>query len=703
MSIRVGVDVGGTFTKAVACAAETGEVLARSIVPTTHQATAGVAEGAIRALADVAADVGARELGRIELVAHSTTQAVNALLEGDTSIVGVLGLGRRPDVKRARRRTAVGEVRLAPGRRLATRHNFVDVTDGLDRARIVRAIQELVDEGAEVVCISEAFGVEDARGEWLALEAAEDLGVPACAGHELTGLYGLEMRTVTGALNASILPTALRTARMVEEAVERDLPGVPLLVMRGDGGAVGLGTMMRHPLLTAFSGPAASVAGALRHVAVHEGVVVEVGGTSTNVSTIRRGRPVLSYIRVLDHVTCVRSVDVRVVGVAGGSLLRIARKRGRARLMDVGPRSAHIAGLPYACFSSREELRDATPALIAPRPGDPAEYLVLETPAGRRIATTLTCAANALGEVPSTSYARGAADAARAAFEIAARWLGTDAISLARATLDAAAGKVARAVGEAAAEQGLADPQIVGLGGGAGALIPALGTAMGWPWTIPREAEVISSVGDALSLVRVEVERTLPRATAEAVADVHREAEEAAISAGAAPHSIQVESEAVPERGALRVTAYGSAAMESSDAVGRGSDNGESAHDAGRRALGPAARQVATNGFYSVFVDGTTGERAFAVVDRRGAVVVEGRGTILTGTGAEVAAAVEQRVHSLVRHFGPIAVAPALRIVRGARVIDLTLISAPDAALQAALAECALAHDEPVVALLSRD
>jgi N-methylhydantoinase A len=700
MAVRVGVDVGGTFTKAVACAAGTGEVVARAIVPTTHHAAGGVAEGAVRALREVAADVVARELGPIQLVAHSTTQAVNALLEGDTSVVGVLGIGRRPDLKRARRRTAVGEVRLAPGRTLSTRHAFIDASDGLDRPRVVRAVQELLDAGAEVLCISEAFGVEDARGEWLALDVAEDLGVPACAGHELTGLYGLEMRTVTGALNASILPTALRTARMVEEAVARDLPGVPLLVMRGDGGAVGLETMKRHPLLTAFSGPAASVAGALRHVAVHEGVVVEVGGTSTNISTIRGGRPVLSYIRVLDHVTCVRSVDVRVVGVAGGSLLRIGKRLGRSKLADVGPRSAHIAGLSYACFTPREELEGATPSLISPRPGDPAEYLVLETRSGRRIALTLTCAANALEEVSSGAYATGDPAAARDAFEIAARWLGTDMTALARATLATAAGKVARAVSEAAAEQGLAHPQIVGLGGGAGALIPELGRAVGWPWTIPNEAEVISSVGDALSLVRIEVERTLPRATAEAVADLHREAEEAVLDAGAAPHSIQVESEAVPERGALRVTAFGSAALESSDSTfGQDVDPEDSA----RRVLGPDARRAASNGFYSVFVDDTGGRRSFAVVDRQGAIVVEGRGRILTGTGAEVAAAVEQSVPALVRHFGPVTVAPALRIVRGARVVDLTLISSPDAALQAALAECALAHDEPVVALLSRD
>ncbi|MDQ4065490.1 MAG: methylhydantoinase [Actinomycetota bacterium] len=699
MSVRLVVDVGGTFTKAVACSSQTGEVVASAIVPTTHHAPDGVAEGVVHALSDVAGDVAARELGPIELVAHSTTQAVNALLEGDTSTVGVIGIGRRPDVKRARRRTAVGNVRLAPGRSLATKNYFIDATSGIDRAQVVDAIQSLTADGAEVLCISEAFGVEDARGEWLALEVAADLGIPACAGHELTGLYGLEMRTVTGAVNASILPTALRTARTVEETVARDMPGVPLLVMRGDGGAVGINTMKKHPIFTAFSGPAASVAGALRHVAVHEGVVVEVGGTSTNISTIRNGRPVLSYIRVLDHVTCVRSVDVRVVGIAGGSLLRIARRRSRPRLDDVGPRSAHIAGLPYACFVPAAELDGATPALISPRPGDPSEYLVLETTSGRRVAVTLTCAANAVGDIAPGSYANGDRDAAVRAFEIVGAWMRTDGIAIARAALDVAARKIAAAVDDAAAEQKLADPQLVGLGGGSGALLPPVGRVLGWPWTIPEHAEVISSIGDALSLVRVEVERTLARPTAEAVADLHREAEEAALRAGAAPRSIQLESEAVPERGALRVTAFGSAALESSPELAIEDDRRA---DVARRVLGDSAREVASSTFYGVYVDGSPREAAFVVVDRLGAVVFEGNGTIVTGTGAEVAAAIDSQVPALVRHYGPIAVSPAIRVLRGARAIDLSLISDPAGALQAALAECALAHEEQVVALITR-
>lgn len=698
MSVRIGVDVGGTFTKAVACNCPTGEVVARAVVPTTHAGPGGVADGVVQALGEVAAEVRARDLGPIQLVAHSTTQAVNALLEGDTSIVGVLGIGRRPDLKRARRRTAIGEVRLAPGHSLATRHAFIDATDGIDRRSVERAIQELLDNGAEVLCVSEAFGVEDAGGERLAVEVAREMGLPAGAGHELTGLYGLEMRTVTAALNASILPKALHTAHMVEKAVGHDAPQVPLLVMRGDGGAVGLDSMKRHPLLTAFSGPAGSVAGALHRASVRDGVVVEVGGTSTNVSAIKGGRPVLSYVRVQDHVTCVRSLDVRVVGVAGGSLLRVGRRLGQGRLADVGPRSAHIAGLSYSCFSSRDELEGATPLLVSPRPGDPNDYLVLETTSGRHVALTLTCAANALGEVADASYAVGNSSAALHAFRIAADWLGTDALDLARAALEAATRKVTQVVTEAGREHKLASPELVGLGGGAGALMPAIARATGWGWRIPCEAEVISSIGDALSLVRVEFERTMPRPNPEAIADLHREAQERALDAGADPQSIHVESEAIPDRGALRVTAFGAVSLEA-DGI---PDKPACTQDVILGSVGESATEVPSNEFYSVFAEGNRDGGRFVVIDRLGAIAAQGRGTILAGPGKEVACALEERIPALVRHFGLIGVAPAVRILRGAGLIDLSLLSSADAVLEAALAECALGYEENVVALLSR-
>jgi N-methylhydantoinase A/oxoprolinase/acetone carboxylase beta subunit len=675
-------------------------VVARSIVPTSHGAVNGLAQGVVEALASTAQQVEAGGLGPIQLVSHSTTQAVNALLEGDTAIVGILGIGRKPDLKKARSRTAVGEIRLAPGRRLVTRHSFIDATDGLSEERVRTVLHELVEDGAEVVCVSEAFGVEDARGEWLALEVAEDLGVPACAGNELTGLYGLEMRTVTSAINASILPAAVRTARFVAEAVEKDAPGVPLLVMRGDGGAVDLSTMERHPILTAFSGPAASVAGALRHLSVADGVVVEVGGTSTNVSTIQRGRPVLSYIRVLDHVTSVRSIDVRVVGVAGGSLIRVRRRLGRVNVADVGPRSAHIAGLPYACFADADELLHAEPRLIAPRPGDPDEYLILETPEGRRLALTVTCAANALDSVPTDAYARADGEAARRAFEAAAKWMGCDWRTLAQKVVDAAANKIAGVIYETMREHDLDNPEVVGLGGGAGALVPTAARSLNLEWQIPPDAEVISSVGDALSMVRVEIEKTLVNPDGAAIESLHRSAEEAAIKAGASAPTIQVESQAVPERGALRVVAYGSLALEVTKNHEQVDAQGE--QRIATRTLAAPATFIGRTSSYSVYAsDGRS--RRILVIDRTGSVVVDVIGTALSGTGAEVAAALEERVPARTRYFGPLMVAPAVRIIRGSRLTDLTLISRPEEALQAAATECSLANEGPVIALLSRD
>ena len=79
----------------------------------------------------------------------------------------------------------------------------------------------------------------------------------------------------------------------------------------------------------------------------------------------------------------------------------------------VGPRSAHIAGLPYACFSDAALLEGAKPVTIVPRPGDPDDYLVLERRDGTRVAVTLTCAANALSVPHPGDYCWASPAAAR--------------------------------------------------------------------------------------------------------------------------------------------------------------------------------------------------------------------------------------------------------------------------------------------------
>jgi N-methylhydantoinase A/oxoprolinase/acetone carboxylase beta subunit len=616
--------------------------------------------------------------------------------------VGIVGIGGGHDARRARSRTKVGTIAIAPGRELRTRHRFIDIELGPIAAQAEAAVDELVADGAQAIVASESFGVDDVAGERIVLDVARARGIPACAGHEMTGIYGLELRTVTAALNASILPTALRAAHAVETAAAARVPDVPLLVMRGDGGAASLDAMGSRPLLTAFSGPAASVAGALHHLALTDALIVEVGGTSTNVSVVKGGRPILSYVRVLRHLTSVRSLDVRVAAVAGGSLLRAGRKLGRRAVVGVGPRSAHIAGLAYSAFAGRS-LADAQVTQVAPRTGDPADYLVLETPDGARVAPTLTCAANALGRVPAGTAATAThPEAARAAFELLGSWLRTSGEAVAARTLDLAADPVVRIAREMLAEHEVVPQVVVGLGGGAGALVPAVADALGVPWEIPADAEVISSIGDALSMIRVEVERAIVDGSAEGVAQVVREAEAGAVAAGASPASLQIETVSLPERSTMRAVALGSVALEgaATDIVAD-----DVRRDAAVAVTGPGPATIASDAFYSVFtadVGGDDAERPVAVVDRWGAIAWSGACRPISGTGTELAADLPALIERRSRRVGPVTVAPSLVLLRGARLIDLGLFSAVPALVEAAVEECRIAGAEPVIALVAR-
>src|SRR5947208_3633251 len=386
MGVRVGVDVGGTFTKAVALDGD-ARVVARAVLPTTHSHPDGVAAGIVEVVGNVAAAlVDSGGAGSIELVTHSTTQAVNALLEGDVVPVGIVGMATAPHVGKARKRTALARIDLTDNRVLRTVHEFIDTTGGFDPESARAAVGRLRSAGIGALCVAEAFAPDDTSNEAAVAALAAEAGIPATTSTELSGLYGLELRTLTGALNASILPIALRTAEVVQAGVASVGVSAPVMVMRGDGGATDLAGFRRAPALTLYSGPAASVAGALRTGAIGDAVIVEVGGTSSNVAAIKGGRPVLAYVQVGRHSTAVRALDVRVAGVAGGSMLR-ARKR---RVFGVGPRSAHIAGLAYACFGSAADYAGAEAVTIAPKPGDPDDYLVLRLIDGRNVALTNT-------------------------------------------------------------------------------------------------------------------------------------------------------------------------------------------------------------------------------------------------------------------------------------------------------------------------
>ena len=105
------------------------------------------------------------------------------------------------------------------------------------------------------------------------------------------------------------------------------------------------------------------------------------------------------YGEIGGHKTYLSSLDVRTLGVAGGSMIRVED----GKITDVGPRSVHIAGLPYEIFSPK--LESPRLELVAPLKDDERSFAVVTGADGRKVSLTLAGAANLLGSVPEGDYA----------------------------------------------------------------------------------------------------------------------------------------------------------------------------------------------------------------------------------------------------------------------------------------------------------
>jgi N-methylhydantoinase A/oxoprolinase/acetone carboxylase beta subunit len=709
--VRIGIDVGGTFTKAVLLDNDTHEIIGQAVVPTTHTAEAGVAAGVIDAFRRVldSARVTATE---VVFIAHSTTQATNALLEGDVATVGVIGMGRGAVESRlARNQTVIGDIELSAGRVISSTHAFLR-SDELGAGAVRAAVEGLRAQGARVIVASDAFSVDDARAEEQVMAAAGEVGLPATGGHEISKLYGLTIRTRTAVINASILPKMVETAQLTHESVRAAGIAAPLMIMRGDGGVMDLTEVQKRPVLTMLSGPAASVAGALMYLRVSDGIFFEVGGTSTNIGVIRGGQPTIAFAEVGGHRTYISSLDVRVLGIAGGSMVRVASDR----IVDVGPRSAHIAGLPYAAFQPAEGMVDPTLELIEPKPGDPRDYVAVRLADGRRVALTTTDAANVLGVVKPGDYSYGDPEAARRAMAPLAARVGLGVEETARRVLDVAVGKIIPTIERLVEEYGLEQDQVilVGGGGGASALIPHAAGMLGLEYRIARNAEVISSIGVALAMVRDSVERVMPNPRPEDLLAIRAEAREAAIRAGAHPGTVQVHIEVNPQTQRVRATAWGATEMRARDLLhALGEDEAREIAAESLKATASGVRLAGqTNGHY-VFASDVT-ERSLwvfrstrhpvRVVDRGGFIKVQRADALVSQTTAGRALDELQRLWGLATGYdGNGVIPPDAFLVLGSQVVDLSGMMAVEYALSVSQSELAgCGPEEAVVVVAAR-
>jgi N-methylhydantoinase A/oxoprolinase/acetone carboxylase beta subunit len=705
---RIGIDVGGTFTKAVLIDNASFEVLARFSVLTTHDDPRGVAKGVIEVFKNVL-ERSAVDPAEVVFLAHSTTQATNALLEGDVAAVGILGMASRVEAVLARGQSSIKQIELAPGRILRPQHRFL-TTDALSDDVVREALAELRGAGAQVVVATMAFGVDDHSSEETVMRLAAELDLAATGGHEISKLYGLTTRTRTAVINASILPKMIATANMTEASVREAGIRAPVMIMRGDGGVMDIHEMRRRPAVTMLSGPAASVAGALMYLKVSDGIYFEVGGTSTNIGVIRNGRPTVKYAQVGGHDTYVNSLDVRVIGIAGGSMVRVQG----SRIVDVGPRSAHIAGLPYAAFAQTEDIDAPQLELFRPKDGDPDDYVAVRVASGKRYAITNTCAANVLGYARPGWHAHGNAEAARRAIAPLAERLGVSIEQAARNILDMAARKAIAVVETLLAEYKLDRDQaeLVGEGGGAAALIPYVAERMGLKFRISQDAEVISSIGVALALVRETVERLIPNPQPEDLQRIKREAFEAAVKLGAAPENVEVTIEVDAQTQRVRATAMGASEMRAQDLLKQLSEQETKAIAAASMGVPESdVRLAAATDQVRVF-QGRVEERKWRIfksrrepvraVDREGVIRVQRADAVVVSANAANGLDELRRVWEQVTIYnGDSVITPDVFVIAGRRVLDLSGVTALDQALAISRSELEGLAPEAPVALIS--
>lgn len=667
--IRVGIDVGGTHTKAVAIDNQTKQIIGKSSVKTTHDAQAGVAEGVVASFLKCLEehDISANE---VVFVAHSTTQATNALLEGDVAKVGVLATATGSfESLLAKRQTHLKKLELGTGREIQICSRFIHQKK-LCEETIAQAIEELCAEGCQVFVTSGAFGVDNLASEQQINDVLQAKGLKSTMASEITKLYGLSRRTRTAVINGSILPKMLETADSTEKGVKGTGVDVPLMIMRGDGGVMDVKEMKKRPVLTMLSGPAASVMGALIYLRASNGIYFEVGGTSTNIGVIKDGRPVIDYSQINGRSTYISSLDVRVLGVAGGSMVRADQHK----LIDVGPRSAHIGGMDYAVFTPEEEIVEPQLEFFAPRVGDSADYVAIRLKSGKRVTLTNTCAANVLGLVKKEHFSYGNVGAARKAMAPLAEYLNLSIEETATAILEKAFEKIEPVIMGLAHKYKLEKEQLslVGVGGGASSLLGYCAEKMALNYSIPENAEVISSIGVALSMVQDVVERIIPNPSKQEIQQIRNEAMNKAIESGAVKETVEVHISIDSQTQKVTAMATGSTEVQACDLTNQCTleQARELAQKDFRESDDNIELQAESSHFYIFGKKETTGQ-AIRVIDNKGFIKVQrGNARIIKTSIQNYLEALRTLWEDMANYKSDLIIRPDFYICAGARLMD---------------------------------
>ena len=337
---RIGIDVGGTNTDAVLL---DGERILAAIKTVT---TADVLTGVRQALREVTEAAGTRDVSAVMI---GTTHFVNAVVQRrELGRVGALRIGMPAsaslppfcDWPEDLAALVRGPVHMVEGG-----HDY----DGrpimpLDERAVGAAARQMRAQGIEAVGISAIFSPLDPAMEMRAGEIVRDAHPDAVItlSHQL-GRIGLLERENVALMNASLVGLARHTIRAFHGALSEAGIAAPLFVTQNDGTVIRAGQAERFPVLSFASGPTNSMRGAAFLTGVSDALVVDVGGTTSDIGALRAGFPreANAVVQVGGVRTLFRMPDLLSMGLGGGSI--IARDP-----LAIGPRSVGFRLLEQA-------------------------------------------------------------------------------------------------------------------------------------------------------------------------------------------------------------------------------------------------------------------------------------------------------------------------------------------------------------------
>ncbi len=327
MHLGLGIDTGGTFTDAVIIEMDSSRILAKAKAPTTRQdLRTGIGE-ALKALDGAL-------FPQIRLVSLSTTLATNSIVEGKGGRVGLIAAVPRPDTFCFSTKMPAEETAVIAG---AHDHRG-RVCPELDIDGAEAAIARMADK-VEAFAVSGHFSIYNAQHE-LAIKrlVLSRCSHPVVCGHELSGAVGMLERATTAILNARLLPVIGELLEAVTHILRENRIKAPLMVVKGDGSLICAAVAMERPVETVLSGPAASMAGACRLSGHDDALVVDMGGTTTDIAVVTKGGVPLNEdgATVGGWKTRVRALDMWTVGLGGDSRVDV-EPDGR---IIIGPRKA---------------------------------------------------------------------------------------------------------------------------------------------------------------------------------------------------------------------------------------------------------------------------------------------------------------------------------------------------------------------------